>query len=233
VTEAPVRVVIVEDQEIYRRGLRAQFELDSGIEVIDEFGTALEAVEAVPNLNPSVVLMDLRLPWRPNESPRYCGAEAIRQIRQKCPDAVIAVITAYGEMERVREALLAGARTYVLKEASADELIQTVHWTARGLGILDHRISGFLSTLIAVSPNGGNHFPELTLRENQTLKLIGDGRSNDEVAKGMGVTRKTVENRLSDILRKLQVSTRKEAIERAIQTGLSKPDGPESPGESG
>jgi two-component system response regulator DevR len=233
VTEAPVRVAIVEDQEIFRRGLCAQFGTDPRIEVIAEFDTAYEAVLKVPELRPSVTLMDLRLPWHRKDSARYCGADAIKQIRQRWPEAAIAVITAFSGREHVREALQAGARGYVLKEDPADKLIQIVHDTAAGAGVLSPAIVDLLPSIIGAPPNGGADFPELTARENQILKLYGEGKSIDEIAKILTVKRKTVDNRLSDIPVKLGLTSRGEAAELSRERGLSRNEEPENPGEAG
>lgn len=230
-TEAQVGVVIVEDQEIFRRGLCAQFDTDPRIKVLAEFATAYEAVLGIPELRPSVVLMDLRLPWRPREKPRYCGADAIKEIRRLCPEARIAVITAFADQERVREALRAGAHGYVLKEGSAEELIQAVHQTAAGVGTLSPGIVELLPGLIGSPSNGSPEFPALTRRENEILMLYAKAKSIDDIARILSISRKTVENRLSDIPGKLGVSTRQEAAELARETWLSKHvDDPGQPG---
>jgi two-component system, NarL family, response regulator DevR len=233
VTEARVRVAIVEDQEIFRRGLCAQFDADPRIEVVAEFDTAYEAVLKIPELRPSVTLMDLRLPWKSNERPRYCGAEAIKQILQQWPEAAIAVITAFADKERFREALRAGARGFVEKEARAEELIQTVHQTAAGSGSLSSSVVHFLPDIIGSPANGGADFTELTRRENEILKLYGEGKTIDDIGRILNIKRKTVDNRLSDIPGKLKLETRQEAAELSREVGLSRGEEPDNPVEAG
>ncbi|OLF05124.1 hypothetical protein BLA60_37740 [Actinophytocola xinjiangensis] len=228
--EAQVRVVIVEDQEIFRRGLRAQFDTDPAIEVVAEFGTALEAVRAVPELRPSVVLIDLRLPWRPHEKPRYCGAEAIRQILRCCPGVGIAVVTAFPEKERVREALHAGALAYVMKEDPAEDLLKAVHQTAAGAAFLSPAVAALLTHLIAAPTNGGATFAELTQRENDILAQYAAGKTVPEIASYFNIARRTVDNRLSEIVARLGVPTRKDAGARAREIGLGQPEDPGQPG---
>lgn len=229
--QAKIRVVIVEDSEIFRRGLCAQFDTDSMIEVVAQFASAFEAVQAIPELRPSVVLMDLRLPWEPDENPSYCGAKAIRQILQRLPDAAIAVITGFMDKELVREAIQAGARTVVLKETLAEDLLDAVHRTAERSGVFSPAIADVLPHIIAAPhQNGTMLFHQLTKRENEILRLYAEENTVVDIARKLDISRKTVENRLSDIPGKLGVTTRKEAAElaRAARNAADDepPDGP-------
>jgi DNA-binding NarL/FixJ family response regulator len=235
VLQAKIRVVIVEDSEIFRRGLCAQFDTDPMIEVVAQFASAFEAVQAVAELRPSVILMDLRLPWLPDDSPTYCGANAIRQILQRLPEAAIAVITGFMDKELVREALQAGARTFVLKEALAEDLLDAVHRTAEGAGILSPAIADVLPHIIAgPHQNGTLLFHQLTKRENEILRLYAEDNSVVDIARKLDISRKTVENRLSDIPGKLGVTTRKEAAELArAARNTSDDEHPDGPAHAG
>jgi DNA-binding NarL/FixJ family response regulator len=139
--DTTLRVVIVENHALFRKGLRAQFETDSAIEVIAEFDNATEAVREVVRLRPSVVLMDLHLPWKSGARPTYCGAQAITEIRKSWPQANIAVISMFDDEERVREALKAGARSYVSKDGDPHEVVHAVRLTAQGKGLLNREAS--------------------------------------------------------------------------------------------
>lgn len=217
---ARITVAIVEDHPIYRRGLRAQFENDPAIEVVAEYATAAAAVVEIPRIRPSVTLMDLQLPWHDGATPTYCGAQAIRQIRASWPEAVVAVITMFQEKERVREALRAGARSYMSKSAPPNEVIDKIHLTAQGKGILDPQVVDWLSELMPVANNASTFFPSLSTRENEILNLAAAGRTNPQIARELGISPKTVANKWTDIRQKLGVQTREQAVELVRAVGL-------------
>lgn len=224
-----IRVVIVEDHPLYRKGLRAQFDLDPGIEVVGEFDTAAEAVREVLELRPSVVLMDLRLPATPGDRPTYCGAQAITQIRRQWPEANIAVITTFDDnRERVHEAIKAGARSYVSKSGPPQGLIPVIRLTAQGATVLHREAGDIVAGLIPVSTNGFVSFAELGARENEQLALAAAGDSDKRIAEKLGITTKTVSNYWASIKQKLGVSTREGAVELARAKVFSA--GPGDPG---
>jgi DNA-binding NarL/FixJ family response regulator len=228
-TEETISVVIVEDHPLFRKGLRALFDTDSTIEVVGEFGTATEAVRAVLELRPSVVLMDLRLPWTPGARPTYCGAQAITQIRRHWPAANIAVITTFDDdKERVHEAIKAGARSYVSKSGPPQEVIQVIHLTAQGNTVLHHKAGEIVAGLIPVSVNKSRWFSELGTRLNEQLALAASGATDRQIAEKLGIETKTVLNYWTLIKQKLGVLTRDAAVELARGNGF-----PESPHGSG
>jgi DNA-binding NarL/FixJ family response regulator len=222
-------VVIVENHALYRKGLRAQFETDSAIEVIAEFDNAVEAVRAVLDLRPSVVLMDLHLPRTPGARPTYCGARAITEIRKHWPAANIAVITMFGDEERVREALKAGARSFVSKDGPPHEVIEAVRLTAQGLAFLGHEASEILARILPHTRNGSTSFSELATRENELLSLAAAGCTDKQIAERMTITVKTVANYWANIRTRLSVPTRKAAVELARANGF-RPDESGEPG---
>lgn len=231
-TDDTISVVIVEDHPLYRKGLRAQFDTDPTIEVIGEFGAADEAVRKVLELRPSVVLMDLRLPWTEGAPPTYCGAKAITQILQHWPTANIAVITTFdSDRERVHGAMTAGARSFVSKAGAPSNLIPTIRLTAQGTTVLHREAGEIMSRLIPVSVNESTWFSELGTRENEQLALAAAGDSDRQIAEKMNITKKTVANYWSNIKQKLGVSSRAAAIEMA--RGSDPGDIPRGPGDSG
>lgn len=219
----PISVVIIENHALYRKGLRAQFETDSAIEVVAEFDNAVEAVPQVLALRPSVVLMDLHLPWTSGARPTYCGAKAITEIRRHWPEANIAVITMFGDEERVREALKAGARSYVSKDGAPHEVIQVVRLTAQGIAVLNRGASEIVARILPHSMNGSTSFSELATRENEQLALAAAGDTDRQIAEKLNITPKTVANYWTNIRNKLGVPTREAAVELARANGF-RPD---------
>ena len=224
-TDKTISVVIVDDHPLYRKGLRSEFDTGTGIKVIGEFATATVAVREVLRLRPSVVLMDLRLPWTPGARKTYCGAQAIMQILKSWPEARIAVITMFDDdKERVHEAMKAGARSYVSKAGPPHEMVVAVRLTALGHTFLHKDASDIVADLIPLSTNGFTAFSELTTRENQLLALAAAGHTNKEVSDRLNIKSKTIDNYWTNIRQKLGVPNRQAAIELAQSTGQSQPD---------
>lgn len=219
-TDENISVVIVEDHPLFRKGLRAHFETAPMIDVIGECDTADAAVRMVLELRPSVVLMDLRLPWTAGAQATYCGAKTIALIRQQWPEANIAVITTFdSDRERVHAAIKAGARSFVSKAGSPQELIPVVQLTAKGATVLHQEAGAIVQGLIPVSVNTATWFPELGTRENEQLALAAAGDSDRQIAEKLGISMKTVANYWSNIKQKLCVPTRTAAVELARGPG--------------
>jgi DNA-binding NarL/FixJ family response regulator len=236
--EAPadviLTVVIVENHAIYRRGLRAQFETDSAIRVIAEFGNAVDAVQGILELRPSVVLMDLHLPLKSGAHPTYCGAQAIEEILKHWPEANIAVITMFGDEERIREALKAGARSFVSKDGEPDEVVPVVRLTAQGIAVLNYEASVVVKKILPNSSLGARSFSELTPRENEQLALAAAGLTDRQIADKLKISTKTVANNWPYIRGKLGVATRDAAVELARANGFRPGQEPsDGPGELG
>jgi DNA-binding NarL/FixJ family response regulator len=222
--DAKISVVIVENHALFRKGLRALFDTDSAIVVVAEFDTAVEAVREVLELRPSIVLMDLHLPWTSGARPTYCGAKAITQILEVWPEANIAVITMFEDDERVREALKAGALSYVSKDREPHQVLQVVHLTAQGIAVLDRGAREIVGKALPHSMNGSTSFSELGTRENEQLALAAANATDKVIATKLNISTKTVANYWTNIRHKLGVSTREEAIELAQANGF-RPDG--------
>ena len=204
------RVLIVDDHPVFRDGLAGLLATLSGVEVTGTAGTAEEALAAITQTAPDVVLMDINLPGA-------SGVEATRRASQLAPGAAVLVITMVDDDDTVFAALAAGARGYVLKGASAGEIAAALRTVAAGGAVFG---AGVASRLLATRP--GRHPAaspsrpdELTTREREVLDLLAEGASNQQIARSLGVSLKTVQNHVSRILDKLQAADRTQAALRA------------------
>lgn len=204
----PIRVLIVEDQRIVREGLRALFEDAPELEIIGEAANGAEAIERFEQLRPDVVLMDLQMPG-------IDGAEATRRIRTDDPSARILVLTTYATDEFIFTALRAGANGYLLKDASADELVAAICAVAAGQTQLSPAVAARL-----VAGVGGNGPEPLTARERDVLRLLGQGASNDQIAIALQIAPRTAKVHVQNILSKLGATNRTEAVSIAVRQGL-------------
>jgi DNA-binding NarL/FixJ family response regulator len=204
----PIRILIAEDQRIVREGLIALLEDESEVVIVGEASGGAEAVELFARLQPDVVLMDLQMPG-------VDGPEATRRIRQQSPDARILVLTTYATDEFIFKALRAGARGYLLKDASADELLEALRAVHQGRTLLAPEVA---ARLVAGVSAGA---PEpLTARELEVLTLLGQGRSNGEIADTLTIAPRTVKVHVQNILGKLGASNRTEAVSIAVRQKL-------------
>jgi DNA-binding NarL/FixJ family response regulator len=204
----PIRIILVEDQRIVREGLIALLEDEAEIEIVGEAPDGAEAVDLYQRMRPDVVLMDLQMP-------RVDGPEATRRIRAIDPAARILVLTTYGTDEFIFKALRAGARGYLLKDASADELLAAIRAVAAGKTQLAPEIAARL--VIGVSEGGQE---SLTPRELEVLTFMGQGHSNAEIADALTITPRTVKVHVQNILGKLGASNRTEAVSLAVRQQL-------------
>jgi DNA-binding NarL/FixJ family response regulator len=217
-----LRVVIVDDHPIFLAGLRTQFEVHDDIVVVGEFTTAEAAIEAVPELKPSLTLMDLTLPMRAGAEATFCGVTAIQQIRHRWSEAGILVVTSYSDPEQVREVITAGVCGYLLKQDDPKDFVLKMRLAADGVGVFSSPIRRLLPALVPEVSNGIRPFRQLTNRELDVLELIAREMSNAEIAKRLNLTQKTVANMVSPILGKLAVTDRKKAGELARARGLGR-----------
>ncbi len=216
----PLRIVIVDDQRIFRDGLCAQFDFDDNFEVVGQYANAADAVAAVLRLRPDITLMDLQLPKTEGERASHCGASAIKQIKNSWPKATIVVVTMYEDAEQAREALAAGVCGYLLKSDERTDYAQVLPQIASGQCVFDRHIVDFLPTIVSNTTNGRYPFRQLTRRENEILDLATRGLSNHEIARELNLSRKTVANRFADIFSKLDVANRNEAVQKGQAAGL-------------
>lgn len=203
-----IRILIVEDQRIVREGLIALFEDETELEIVGEAANGEEAIELFARLQPDVVLMDLQMPIAD-------GAEATQRIRAHAPEAKILVLTTYATDEFIFKALRAGARGYLLKDASADELMAAVRAVHAGQTQLSPAVAARL-----VAGVGGAGPEPLTPRELEVLTLIGQGHSNGEIAEQLVIAPRTAKVHVQNILAKLGASNRTEAVSIAVRQQL-------------
>jgi DNA-binding NarL/FixJ family response regulator len=209
-----LRVVIADDHPVYRQGL-AKVLTSSGIDVVDEAATGLGAIEVVQRTAPDVVVMDLNMP-------RLSGAEATRRLTELAPATQVLVLTVSAEEEDVTEAILAGARGYVLKDDPLDEVVSGIRAVAAGESLISPRIASMLLGRIRERESDAFAHPPAPLseREIEVLKLVANGMSNQEIGDELFITPSTVRNHISSILMKLQVDNRVQAAVRAVRSRM-------------
>ncbi|MFY9578027.1 MAG: response regulator transcription factor [Gaiellaceae bacterium] len=216
-TEAPIRVLIADDQRVVRDGLTMLVGLIDGVEVVATAGDGIEAVERAEREHPDVVLMDLRMPGME-------GAEATRQIRATLPDTQVLVLTTYADDQSLFPALRAGAHGYLTKDASAEEIEQAIRALAAGRTHLDPTIQQRLvAAVLDAQPAPHAHAlpDDLTPREAEVLKLIAAGLSNTEIAAALVVSNATVKTHVNHIFGKTGARDRAQAVRYAYQHGIA------------
>jgi DNA-binding NarL/FixJ family response regulator len=210
-----LRVLIADDHPMFRNGMRALLATVNDIEVVGEVATGEDAIAEAAMLQPDVVLMDLQMPG-------VGGVEATRAILFASPHIRVLVVTMFEDDYSVFTAMRAGARGYVVKGASPDELLRAIRAVGGGEAIFSPAIAVRLMTFFsAPKPAVPAHtFPELSDREREILDLIAQGANNSEIAKRLVISPKTVRNHVSNIFSKLQVADRAQAIIRGREAGL-------------
>lgn len=205
-----IRVMLVDDHAMVRRGLATFLMVYSDLAMVGEAANGLEAIEVCARCRPDVILMDLVMP-------EMDGASATRQIRESWPDIQIIALTSFQEKELVQESLQAGAISYLLKGVSAQELAEAIRDAYRGRSTLAPEATQILIRSAKEGPAPGH---DLTPREKQVLLLVAEGLSNPEIATELSVSRSTARAHVSQILSKLGVTNRAEAIALAFRTKL-------------
>jgi DNA-binding NarL/FixJ family response regulator len=213
--EDSVRVLIAEDHPLFREGMRGRLDRVADIAVVGEAASGDEAVELAKELEPDVVLMDIKMPG-------LNGIEATRQIQQASPHIGVLVLTMFEDDDSVFAAMRAGAKGYLLKDSGGEGVVHAIRAVASGEAVFGpgvaERIIGFFSAPRAAAPQ--RVFPELTEREEEVLSLVAQGKSNQEIARQLFVSVKTVRNHVSNILLKLQVADRAQAVISARDAGI-------------
>lgn len=199
-----VRLLLVDDHEVVRLGLRALFERTGRIEVIGEAGTMADAVTKAAKLKPDVVLLDFRLP-------DGSGVEACREIRADCPDTRVLFLTSFADENAVLSAVLGGAGGYLLKEIGGEALIRAIEAVAGGQSILDSAITKPVLARIRALSTSTSESEVLSPQEQKVLALVAEGKTNKEIAAALKLSDKTVKNYLSHVFQKLQISRRSQA----------------------
>lgn len=208
--KASIRVMIVDDHNMVRKGLATFLKAHADLQLVCEASNGNEALQMCERYQPDVVIMDLVMP-------QMDGPTAIRLIRERYPHIQIIALTSFQEKELVQEALRAGATSYLLKNIAADDLAETIRATYAGRATLAPEV---LQTLIQTDQQHPQPGHNLSEREYEVLALLVKGKSNPDIAKNLCVTRSTAKAHVSNILAKLGVHNRAEAVALAIQIGI-------------
>lgn len=210
-----IRLMIVDDHEVVRLGMRAAFELESDINMVGEASNGSEALAKIQVLMPEIILMDVRME-------KMGGIEACREIRSRYPNISVVMITSYPDNEAVTASILAGACGYLLKNVSRSELLKAVRLAASGKSLLKPEATkkaiSQMTSLANSSTSKSND--DLTEREREVLGLVARGYTNKQIAEALYLSEKTARNHVSHILEKLGLSRRSEAAAYAVEHKL-------------
>jgi DNA-binding NarL/FixJ family response regulator len=213
-----IRLLLVDDQRLMRDGLRTLLDLEPDLAVVGEAEDGQSCLAAYDQLNPDVVLMDIRMPVMD-------GVEAIRRLREADPDARVIILTTFDDDAYVFDGLRAGALGYLLKDVSGNELAEAIRTVAAGGALIDPSVTRkvvaeFARLAHPVSPPRGGAQETLSDRELDVLRLLAEGRTNREIAAGLHLAEGTVKNYVSNILGKIDARDRTQAALRAHELGL-------------
>lgn len=215
-----IRVLIADDHQLFRDGVRALLLAAPDMEVVGEAVNGQEAIRLAAETAPQVILMDIQMP-------DMDGIQATRQILRVNPDVNVLMVTMFDDDQSVFAAMRAGARGYVLKGARHDEMLRAIRSAANGEAIFSPSVAAFVLNLFAAAPPAAlvtaapDAFSDLTEREMEVLTLMARGQSNADIAAALCISVKTVRNHVSNIFNKLQVVDRAQAVIRARESGLS------------
>ncbi len=217
--KTPIRILIVDDQALFREGLRTLLSVQPDFEVVGEAANGEEALRLATQHQPAVVLMDLQMPLMD-------GATATRRLRSLLPDCRVIVLTTFDDDENVFDGMRAGAVGYLLKDVSSDKLYEAIRSAARGeyflLPSITARVMQEFARLSRPKPGAADDLSEpLSSREVEILNLVATGASNKEIALQLFITEGTVKNHLTSILAKLGVKDRVQAVIKARQLGIT------------
>lgn len=199
-----IRVFLLDDHEIVRRGVRDLLEAAGDIEVVGEAGTAEEALGRIPATNPDVAVLDVRLP-------DGNGVEVCREIRSRRPEIQCLMLTSFSDDEALFDAIMAGAAGYVLKQIRSSDLVEAIRKVAAGESLLDPRSTQKVLERLREGEEQDERLKHLTDQERRILALLADGLTNRQIADAMYLAEKTVKNYVSNLLTKMGMSRRTEA----------------------
>jgi DNA-binding NarL/FixJ family response regulator len=209
------RILLVDDHEVVRLGLRALLDQHPNLEVVAEASTAREAIEKTKSHKPDVVVMDIRLRGG-------SGIEACQEITETVPETKVIMLTSYAEDEMLFSAIRAGAAGYVLKQIGGDDLVRAIEAVGRGEALLDPAVTQrvFQEVRKAAREEEASAFADLTQQEMHVLQLVSSGRTNRQISEMLYLGEGTVRNYVSSILSKLSVRNRAEAAAYAVEHNL-------------
>ena len=211
----PIRVFLLDDHEVIRRGIKDLLEDEDDMVVVGESGLAEEARRRIPALRPHVAILDGRLP-------DGSGIDVCRDIRSVDPSIAALILTSFDDDDALFSAIMAGASGYLLKQVRSADLVETVRQVAAGRSMLDPAVTAQVLDRIRSGPKTNSAFEHLTHHERRILELIGEGLTNRQIGKEMHLAEKTVKNYVSSLLAKLGLESRTQAailVTRTLQGG--------------
>jgi DNA-binding NarL/FixJ family response regulator len=212
----PIRVLLVDDHEVVRLGLRAALEVEADLEIVGEADTSARAVVQAARLRPDLVLLDVVLP-------DASGIEACREIRAANPGVRVLMLTSFGDETAVLSSMLAGASGYLLKNAPRADLLAAIRAVAGGATLLDPAVAKVVRQKLAgLSSGRADSRTPLSEREREVIALVARGLTNKEIAEALVISEKTARNHVSNILDKLGLARRSEAAAYAVRHGMAK-----------
>jgi DNA-binding NarL/FixJ family response regulator len=208
--DKPIRVFLLDDHEVVRRGLKDLLEADGDIVIVGESGLAQEAARRIPALRPDVAVLDGRLP-------DGSGIDVCREVRSAHPEIAALILTSYDDDEALFSAIMAGAAGYVLKQIRGNDLVDAVRRVAAGQSLLDPAVTARVLDRLRAGPEEDKALAPLTEQERRILELIGEGLTNRQIAERMFLAEKTVKNYVSSLLGKLGMERRTQAAVFAVK----------------
>ncbi len=207
-------VVLADDHDIVRRGVRALLQADGGFEVLDEVSDGLAAVQTTERLRPQILFLDLSIP-------RLHGLEALRQIRISSPQTKVIILTMHNDEPYVIEALRSGASAYILKGSESEEIARAAREVLAGRRFLSAQLSEWAISALAVkTPDTSDPYNTLSPREREVLQLAAEGLANADIAEKLFISPRTAETHRTNLLRKLSLQTQTDLVRYAIRRGL-------------
>ena len=210
-----IRIVIADDHPIVRQGLATVLSQEEGLEVVGQAGNGLEAVAQALKLHPDIVLMDLQMP-------EMDGVEAIQKIKMETSDIGIIILTTYDTDDYIFRGIEAGARGYLLKDSSPEEVVKAIHTVYKGESLLEPRVASRLLNRLGQLSNPPPPETYLSRREIEVLQVMSTGAANKEIARQLSIGQSTVKTHIVRIFNKLDVSGRTEAVAEAVKKGIIK-----------
>jgi DNA-binding NarL/FixJ family response regulator len=209
----PVRIVVVDDQALFRTGLARLLNEDERIEVVGQAEDGLAALDVVAKLKPDVVLMDLKMP-------NLDGIEATRRMLASDPGTKVLILTSFDADTSIIQALKAGAAGYVLKDSQADGIVSSILAVMSGERVMASAVAQRVLDMLTGTTTPKEFYDGLTTREVEILKLLASGMANKQIAYKLGISEKTVRNHVSNMYEKLQIFDRAQAVLYAVRKGL-------------
>jgi DNA-binding NarL/FixJ family response regulator len=211
--ETVQRVLIVDDQTLFRSGLARLLDEDERVNVVGEAGDGLEAIQKVSSLKPDIVLMDLKMP-------NLDGIEATRKIVAEHPDVKVLILTTFEADNHVIQALKVGASGYILKDSRPDAIVSSILAVAAGERVMSGAVASRVLEMLTGNSTPKEFYDGLTVREIEILKMLASGMANKQIAYKLKISEKTVRNHVSNMYEKLQIYDRSQAVLYAVRKGL-------------